>query len=46
MPRHYDDTSPWYGLGPCERRFGGVLHGKKREDVVLSSNADEDPGGG
>ena len=33
----YYDTSPWYGLGLSERRFGHFLHNKKREDYVLSS---------
>jgi D-threo-aldose 1-dehydrogenase len=34
----YYDTSPWYGLGLCERRFGNFLHTKDRRDYVLSSN--------
>lgn len=25
----YYDTSPWYGLGLSERRFGHFLHNKK-----------------
>ncbi len=33
----YYDTSPWYGLGLCERRFGNFLHTKDRGDYVLSS---------
>jgi D-threo-aldose 1-dehydrogenase len=33
----YFDTSPWYGLGLCERRFGRFLHGKPRGDYVLST---------
>jgi diketogulonate reductase-like aldo/keto reductase len=33
----YYDTSPWYGLGLCERRFGNFLHTKNRSDYVLSS---------
>lgn len=33
----YFDTSPWYGLGLSERRFGQFLHHKKREDYVLST---------
>src|SRR3981081_965270 len=33
----YYDTSPWYGLGLCERRFGNFLHTRKRSDYVLSS---------
>jgi D-threo-aldose 1-dehydrogenase len=33
----YYDTSPWYGLGLCERRFGNFLHTKTRSDYVLSS---------
>jgi len=31
------DTSPWYGLGLSERRFGHFLDGQKREDYVISS---------
>jgi len=31
------DTSPWYGLGLSERRFGHFLDGQKREDFVLST---------
>src|SRR5260370_21814989 len=30
----YFDTSPWYGLGLCERRFGNFLHTKDRSDYV------------
>src|SRR5258708_17384482 len=33
----YYDTSPWYGLGLCERRFGNFLHTKDRSGYVLSS---------
>jgi D-threo-aldose 1-dehydrogenase len=33
----YYDTSPWYGLGLCERRFGAFLHTKPRGDYTLSS---------
>ena len=33
----YYDTSPWYGLGLCERRFGNFLHTQNRSDYVLSS---------
>jgi D-threo-aldose 1-dehydrogenase len=33
----YFDTSPWYGLGLSERRFGAFLHTKARADYVLSS---------
>ena len=33
----YFDTSPWYGLGLCERRFGHFLHGKPRDEYILSS---------
>src|ERR1700676_918646 len=33
----YYDTSPWYGLGLCERRFGNFLHTKDRRDYILSS---------
>lgn len=31
------DTSPWYGLGLGERRFGQLLHQKPRQDYVLST---------
>jgi D-threo-aldose 1-dehydrogenase len=31
------DTSPWYGLGLSERRFGHFLDGVKREEFVLST---------
>lgn len=33
----YFDTSPWYGLGLSERRFGHFLHNKNRQDYVLST---------
>ncbi len=33
----YFDTSPFYGFGLSEQRFGYFLHNKKREDYVLSS---------
>ncbi|KLU03028.1 L-fuco-beta-pyranose dehydrogenase [Rhodopirellula islandica] len=33
----YFDTAPFYGLSLSERRFGDLLHNKKREDYVLSS---------
>ena len=33
----YFDTSPWYGLGLSERRFGHFLHNKGREEYVLST---------
>lgn len=33
----YYDTAPFYGFGLSERRFGQVLHGKNREDYVLST---------
>ncbi|AHF93286.1 L-fucose dehydrogenase [Opitutaceae bacterium TAV5] len=33
----YYDTSPFYGFGLSERRFGRLLHEKKREDYVLST---------
>jgi D-threo-aldose 1-dehydrogenase len=33
----YYDTSPWYGLGLCERRFGAFLHTKPRTAYTLSS---------
>ncbi len=31
------DTSPWYGLGKSEHRFGHVLRMKPRESFVLST---------
>lgn len=31
------DTSPWYGLGLSERRFGRFLHNKKKEDYILAT---------
>ncbi len=33
----YFDTSPWYGLGLSERRFGHFLKNQKREDYILST---------
>ena len=33
----YYDTSPFYGFGLSERRFGHFLHNKKREEYLLSS---------
>ncbi|MBV8878638.1 MAG: aldo/keto reductase [Planctomycetaceae bacterium] len=33
----YYDTSPWYGLGVGEHRFGQFLHNHKGEDYVLST---------
>lgn len=33
----YFDTSPWYGLGLSERRFGHFLHNQKKEDYILST---------
>jgi D-threo-aldose 1-dehydrogenase len=33
----YFDTSPWYGLGLSERRFGHFLRNKKREEYTLST---------
>src|ERR1700726_1201463 len=33
----YYDTSPWYGLGLCERRFGHFLPPRDRSEYVLSS---------
>lgn len=33
----YYDTSPWYGLGLSERRFGQFLDGKKRDEFVVST---------
>lgn len=31
------DTSPWYGRGLSERRFGHYLFNKKREDYILTT---------
>lgn len=33
----YFDTSPWYGLGLSERRFGHFLDGQKRDEFVIST---------
>jgi D-threo-aldose 1-dehydrogenase len=33
----YYDTSPWYGLGLAERRFGQFLHNQNREEYIISS---------
>ncbi len=33
----YFDTSPWYGLGLSERRFGRMLHNQARDEYVLST---------
>ncbi|MCP9200012.1 aldo/keto reductase [Gramella sp. GC03-9] len=33
----YYDTSPWYGHGLSERRFGHFLHNQKKEDYILST---------
>lgn len=33
----YYDTSPWYGLGLSERRFGAFFHDKPREEFVIST---------
>jgi D-threo-aldose 1-dehydrogenase len=33
----YYDVAPWYGLGLAERRYGGFLHGKNRNEFVISS---------
>lgn len=33
----YYDTSPWYGLGLSERRFGYFLRNQPREDFTLST---------
>ena len=33
----YYDTSPFYGYGLSERRYGHFLHTKKREEFVLST---------
>lgn len=35
----YYDTSPWYGLGLSERRFGHFLHNKKKKDYILTTKA-------
>ncbi|MDG3003597.1 aldo/keto reductase [Paludisphaera mucosa] len=34
--RHFD-TSPWYGLGLSERRFGQFLHAQARDSFVIST---------
>ncbi|MGV3622155.1 MAG: aldo/keto reductase, partial [Archangium sp.] len=31
----YFDTSPFYGYGLSERRFGAFLHGKKPDEYVV-----------
>lgn len=31
------DTSPWYGLGLSERRFGAFFHDKPRDQFVIST---------
>lgn len=33
----YFDTSPFYGYGLSERRFGAFLHGKKPDEYVVST---------
>jgi len=33
----YFDTSPFYGMGMSERRMGNFLHGKDKNEYVLSS---------
>lgn len=33
----YYDTSPWYGLGLSERRFGAFLQDKPRDEFVIST---------
>jgi len=33
----YFDVAPWYGFGLSERRFGRLLHGKRRSEYLLSS---------
>ncbi|WP_020177839.1 aldo/keto reductase [Methylopila sp. M107] len=33
----YYDTSPWYGLGLSERRFGAFFHDKPRDEFVIST---------
>ena len=33
----YFDTSPWYGLGLSERRFGHFLHNQQRDSFTLST---------
>jgi len=37
MGVRYFDVAPWYGLGLSERRFGHFLHGRNRDDYLLSS---------
>lgn len=31
------DTSPWYNVGLGERRFGVALHGRPRDEFVIST---------
>lgn len=33
----YFDTSPWYGLGSAERRFGMFLHNQPRDSYMIST---------
>lgn len=33
----YYDTSPWYGLGLSERRFGAFFQDKPRDEFILST---------
>ena len=33
----YYDMAPWYGLGLAERRYGNILHNKKRSEYIVSS---------
>lgn len=33
----YFDTSPWYGLGLSERRFGVFFDGKPRDEFIIST---------
>lgn len=35
----YFDTAPHYGLGLAERRLGAALHGRRRDEFVLSTKA-------
>ena len=33
----YFDTSPWYGLGLAERRYGAFLHNQPRDSYLIST---------
>ncbi|PGH46728.1 aldo/keto reductase [Streptomyces sp. Ru87] len=46
----YFDTAPHYGIGHSERRTGGLLRGKRREEFTLSTKVgrllvEQDPAG-